>query len=64
MDIRITDPRILATVGQEVGSRESVTFKLLVKDPPGSSSCEDVIPDVVKLEVSSNHDYFFLYKHQ
>jgi hypothetical protein len=54
----------LATVGQEVGSRESVTFKLLVKDPPGSSGGEDVIPDVVKLEVSSNHDYFFLYKHQ
>ena len=63
LDIRITDPRILATVGQEVGSRETVNFKLLVKEPAGSTG-EDVVPDVVKLEISSNHDYFFLYKHQ
>ena len=63
LDIRITDPRILATVGQEVGSRETVNFKLLVKEPPGSTG-DDIVPDVVKLEISSNHDYFFLYKHQ
>ena len=63
LDIRITDPRILATVGQEVGSRETVNFKLLVKEQPGSTG-DDIVPDVVKLEISSNHDYFFLYKHQ
>ena len=45
-------------VGQEVGSRETVTFKILIRGP------SDEQPDVVKLELSSDHDYFFLYKHQ
>ena len=33
LDIRITDPRIIAAVGQDVGSRETVTFKIMIKEP-------------------------------
>jgi hypothetical protein len=45
-------------VGQEVGSRENVTFKILIR------GVSDEDPDSVKLEISSDSDYFFLYKHQ
>lgn len=57
LDIRITDPRIIAMVGQDVGSREGVTFKILY------SGHSEENPDLIKLEVSSDHDYYFLYRH-
>lgn len=57
LHIRIIDPRIIAMVGQEVGSKETVTFKILIKGP----SEED--PEAFKLEVSSDSDYFFLFVH-
>lgn len=57
MEIRITDQRIIAAVGQDVGSRETVTFKILMR---GHSEDE---PETFKVEISSDHDYFFLYRH-
>jgi len=44
-------------VGQEVGSKELVTFKILMKGP------SEEYPEVFKIELSSDHDFFFLYRH-
>jgi hypothetical protein len=41
-----------------VGSQETVTFKILFR---GHSEDE---PESIKLEIASDRDYFFLYKHQ
>ena len=65
MDIKITDPRILAMVGQDIGSKENVTFKILQRghsanSQEGGSSSE---PEIVKVEISSDHDYFYFYRH-
>ncbi len=57
LEIKITDPRIIAAIGQDVGSRETVNFKILFR---GHSEDQ---PDSIKLEISSDHDYFFLYRH-
>ena len=57
LEIKITDPHIIAMVGQEVGSKELVTFKILMKGP------SEEYPEVFKIELSSDHDYFFLYRH-
>ena len=57
LDIRITEARILAMVGQEIGSRETVTFKILLR------GISDEEPEQVKLEISTESDYFFLFMH-
>eukprot|EP00347_Sterkiella_histriomuscorum_P006158 403353844 len=56
VDLRITEQRILQMVGQDVGSREVLTFKILIKGPESN-------PHSLKIELFSNQDYFFLYKH-
>lgn len=67
LEIKITDPRILAMVGQDIGSKENVTFKILQRgghlanSQEGGSCVGD--PEVVKVEVSSDHDYFYFYRH-
>ncbi len=62
MEIRITDPRIIQMVGQEVGSRETVTFKVLYRGKGGELSSSEDDPEVIKVEISSDHDYFFFYQ--
>jgi hypothetical protein len=64
LEIRITDPRILAMVGQEVGSKENVTFKILFRGKNGNPYAPEDDPEVIKIEISSDHDYFFFYKQQ
>ena len=66
LDIKITDPRILAMVGQDIGSKENVTFKILQKEGHWANSQEGGSgsePEVVKVEISSDHDYFYFYRH-
>jgi len=62
LEIRITDPRIIAMVGQEVGSKENVTFKILFRGKNGNVYSSEEEPEVIKIEISSDHDYFFYYK--
>jgi hypothetical protein len=49
-------------VGQEVGSRETVTFKVLYRGKGGVIDQAEDDPEVIKIEISSDHDYFFYYK--
>jgi len=67
LEIKITDPRILAMVGQDIGSKENVTFKILQKGHLANSQegtfTGGAEPEVVKVEVSSDHDYFYFYRH-
>ena len=53
-------------VGQDIGSKENVTFKILQKEGHWANSQEGASgsePEVVKVEISSDHDYFYFYRH-
>jgi hypothetical protein len=63
LEIRITDPRIIQMVGQEVGSRENVNFKILSRASSNSQEGDAEVADIIKIEISSDHDYFFFYRH-
>jgi len=56
-------------VGQDIGSKENVTFKILQKGGGHQANSQEGTfnawsePEVVKVEVSSDHDYFYFYRH-
>jgi hypothetical protein len=53
-------------VGQDIGSKENVIFKILQKEGHWANSQEGGSgsePEVVKVEISSDHDYFYFYRH-
>ena len=66
IQIKIIEMSIIQMVGQEVQSEEKVNFKILVK---GHENIEDENlrldpeqnPDIIRLEIMSDNDYFFQY---
>lgn len=52
----LRDMELIAKVGQEVQEEEELIVKLLVRGPDDS-------PDMVRIELLSQNDYFFMYEH-
>ena len=55
-ELRIKEVDVIEKIGQEVGSREEIRVKLLYL-----GDAQD--PENIKVELFSEHDYFFYYCH-
>jgi hypothetical protein len=65
-EMKIVEMSILQMVGQEVNSQESLQFKVMVKncekrDTDKHSGSSTAQPDILRLEIMSDNDYFFQY---
>lgn len=62
VEIKIVETPILQLVGKEdIASLENLQFKVLVKNSDKRDSAGDFIPEVLRLELMSDNDYFFQY---
>ena len=64
VEMMIIDPAIVQMVNQEVSSTEPLQFKLMVKNSDDYRKGSDINstdekPECVRLEIMSDHDYFF-----
>jgi len=57
--MKIIDPSIVQMVNQDVTTSENLQFKLMVRNIEGKS--DEPEPDVIRLELMSDNDYFFQY---
>jgi hypothetical protein len=46
-------------VNQDVTTSEQLQFKLMVKNNESKAELGEPIPDVIRLELMSDNDYFF-----
>jgi hypothetical protein len=61
VEMKIVEMSILQMVGQEVSSQENLSFKLMVKQVADKSSNNSSQPDIIRLELMSDNDFFFQY---
>ena len=64
VEMKIVEMSILQMVGQDVSSNEHLQFKIMVKpqdkkDTDKQSSPSDSNPDILRIELMSDNDFFF-----
>ena len=68
VEMKIIEQSIINMVGQDVTDTEHLHFKLMVKQADtGSdkkSELSDLNPDIIRLELMSDNDYFFQYVYE
>ena len=54
--LNVVDPQLIEKVGHTISQAEEMPVKILLKGP-------DESPEVVKIELSSEKNFFLLYEH-
>ncbi len=57
LEMKITEAKILEMVGQDIGTKENIFFRILIRG-------DEEEPLELKIEIMSENDYFFLFRHQ
>ena len=60
----IIEQSILAMVGQQIAHIEQYNFKILVRNSNKRDENGEAIPEVIRLEIMSDSDYFFQYVYE
>jgi|DEB0MinimDraft_12_1074336.scaffolds.fasta_scaffold14619_3 hypothetical protein len=64
IEMKIIEKSIIDMVGQQISSQENLQCKVMVKnqdkrDTEKNSGSSSIQPDILRLEIMSDNDYFF-----
>ena len=64
VELKIVEKSIISMVGQVPVSNEKLQFKLMTKNSTKKDSAGNFYPDLIRLELMSDNDYFFQYVYE
>jgi len=64
VELKIVEKSIIDMVGQVPTSNEKLQFKLMVKNSDKKDAVGNFFPEILRLELMSENDYFYQYVYE